>query len=90
MKKFFFNTEDILKKNLNDFKELDLKIEYALCGGNGIEIFVISDDFKNMGFLDRNKKIREFLEQENISFNKIVIKTFTKEENNKRKNKLKS
>ena len=79
--------ENILKKNLNDIKELDVKTEDACCGGNGIEIFVVSDDFKNIGFLDRNRKIRELLEQENISFHKIVIKTFTEEENNKRKNK---
>ena len=79
--------EDILKKNLKDIKELVVKTEDSTCGGAGIEIFVVSDDFKNIGFLDRNRKIRELLEQENISFHKIVIKTFTEEENNKRKNK---
>lgn len=79
--------ENIIKKTLNNIKELDVKTEESGCGGAGIEVFIISEDFKDIGFLDRHRKIRECLEKENITYHKIAIKTFTEEENNKRKNK---
>ena len=77
--------EQQLQDNIKDVQKLEVVIEGSTCGGAGIDLLIVSDEFKGMMLLKRHQKIHSVLDQiKDLSYHKITIKAYTVDEYQKK------
>ena len=77
--------EQAIISSFKSVENLQVHVEGSDCGGLSIEILLISEDFDKVLLLKRHQRLQQLLSGiEGLSYHKIVLKTYTSSEYQKK------